>query len=522
MDSGVHQAMLGDQEKPKILSDNSSLEPDWLTTKYRSEKKEMWWDSSNKARYDRNYCGCFVNIFYVFILITEIILWIKVMLIWRNTDSPGNSIKIVLPLLLPSLILPVLAVLHSIVRGRLSYSSACLLIVPPAPIALHFMIFSRKLQGKDHAGLSDAVRTAGLVQCLVTSLPLVIISLVTMLRAAVGEEKVDMTDLHQHLHHHSLQAVAASVSLLNLVVTSLRFNERDSGRAVTLLVGLPFLFTNISFRLIGFSMLFCYFDYVWIFLSVGLMFCISALSVQLSARESLCVRLCRRMVGNTDQDSRHVTVMDGLAGMLVMSLANVFLPCGYAINSRGWRMLVVCWIGAIVVHGMVIHQTIISHVPNTYMGLAPVDMNVAIPKTGIGLDVPRVIGGIKMFLKLPRTEMKMEGDHPAKYQIDTSPTIDLIFALLVPIALAALTVPFTILRVLLLGWNCTLSRKPFPDEDEDEVTMSKSSKSRNCLTVFFGVSGMMTFTIIFILVVAVYILVFIQSLTDPLRPDPSD
>ena len=95
-----------------------------------------------------------------------------------------------------------------------------------------------------------------------------------MLRAAVGEEKVDMTDPHQHLHHHSLQAVAASVSLLNLVVTSLRFNERDSGRAVTLLVGLPFLFTNISLRLIGFSMLFCYFDYVWIFLSVGLMFCI--------------------------------------------------------------------------------------------------------------------------------------------------------------------------------------------------------------------------------------------------------
>ena len=87
MDSGVHQAMLGDQEKPKILSDNSSLEPDWLTTKYRSEKKEMWWDSSNKARYDRNYCGCFVNIFYVFILITEIILWIKVIIIHSKTES---------------------------------------------------------------------------------------------------------------------------------------------------------------------------------------------------------------------------------------------------------------------------------------------------------------------------------------------------------------------------------------------------------------------------------------------------
>ena len=277
---------------------------------------------------------------------------LQVLLVWRASSSPATAICILLPLLLPSLVLPVLAVLHSLVRGRLSYSSACYLVLPPAPVLLHILVFYRKLQGEDHARLSKAARTAGLVQSLVTSLPLVIVSLVTLLRASIGEEVVDMTDLHRHLNSHSLQVLAATVSLLNLVVTTLRFNERDSGRAVTLLVGFPFLFTNIGFRLLGFSLLFCYFDTVWIFLCVGLLFCISALSVQVSARESLCVKLCRSVVGDTAAaDTRAVpgrrggTLMDGVAGMLLLSLANVFIPCGYAVNSRGWRMLVVCWLG---------------------------------------------------------------------------------------------------------------------------------------------------------------------------------
>ena len=92
---------------------------------------------------------------------------------------------------------------------------------------------------------------------------------------------------------------------------------------------------------------------VWIFLCLGLLLCISALSVQLSARESLCVRLCKSMVGDRSPDSRDPSirsgakdnVMDGVSGLLILSLANVFIPCGYGVNSRGWRLLVGCWIG---------------------------------------------------------------------------------------------------------------------------------------------------------------------------------
>ena len=64
--------------------------------------------------------------------------------------------------------------------------------------------------------------------------------------------------------------------------------------------------------------------------------------------------------------------------------------------------------------------------------------------------------------------MNMAGDHPASYQIHASPTQDLLAALVLPSLLVILTVPFTILRVLLLGWNCTLARHTFPDTEEEE------------------------------------------------------
>ena len=123
-----------------------------------------------------------------------------------------------------------------------------------------------------------------------------------------------------------------------------------------------------------------------------------------------------------------------------------------------------------------------------------------------------------------RTEMNMAGDHPASYQIHASPTQDLLAALVLPSLLVILTVPFTILRVLLLGWNCPLARHTFPDteEEEEDLQLSKASKSRNCLTVCCGVSGMMMFTNLLMLVVVVYIFIILQSATSPLTKDPSD
>ena len=75
---------------------------------------------------------------------------LQVLLHWRGSPQPIYSLSVLLPLLLPSLLLPLLAILHSLTRGRLSYSSSLLLLLPPSPLLLHILLLYRKLQGEEH------------------------------------------------------------------------------------------------------------------------------------------------------------------------------------------------------------------------------------------------------------------------------------------------------------------------------------------------------------------------------------
>ena len=78
--------MLG--EKPKVLAGQANLDPDWITTNFKRERTAMWWDRDHKARYDRNYSGILVNIFYLIVLLTELILWVKVSIV-----LPGSFLR---------------------------------------------------------------------------------------------------------------------------------------------------------------------------------------------------------------------------------------------------------------------------------------------------------------------------------------------------------------------------------------------------------------------------------------------
>ena len=128
---------------------------------------------------------------------------------------------------------------------------------------------------------------------------------------------------------------------------------------------------------------------------------------------------------------------------------------------------------------------------------------------------------INALLSYLRTKMEMAGDHPASYRINASHTQDWILALMSPFMLIVITVPFTVLRILLLGWNCTLTRQ-FWDEEEEGLQPTRASRKRNCLTVCCGVSGMMMFTNLLMILVIVYIFIFHQSFNSPLTKDPSD
>ena len=83
--------MLGDTDKPKILG-NSSLEAEWRSNNPKVERREGWWEADKKLRLDRNFSGCFVNIFYTLLLLTELMLWIKVSLTEVMSDFRGGII----------------------------------------------------------------------------------------------------------------------------------------------------------------------------------------------------------------------------------------------------------------------------------------------------------------------------------------------------------------------------------------------------------------------------------------------
>ena len=59
-------------------------------------------------------------------------------------------------------------------------------------------------------------------------------------------------------------------------------------------------------------------------------------------------------------------------------------------------------LGSMLVHGVLMNQSIMSYVPNTYTGLAPVDMGMIIPKTGLAVNIPNMFGGVDIQLVLPR------------------------------------------------------------------------------------------------------------------------
>jgi len=526
---GIEKDDFDDCVKPK----GGIIAPEWVhpidareerrDREGRWEKEPSWWQKAREGQKGARDClGSFVNIFYCFLLLGELALWIKVLLVWRDSSNSNlsTSLGLVLPLLLPSVVLPSLALLHSLAVGRLSYTSAFLLLLPPAPILLHLMTIFRKLSGDEHSRLSLATRCASLCQALVMSLPLVIFSMQSLLGATVQEDKVVMEKLHGHLATHSFQGLATTLSLINILVSSLRFSERETGRAVSLLVGLPFLATNIVFRLIGFTFLFAYFESLWILLVVGMLFCISALAVQFGAGQSLCSSVCRKMLSELEREPSSYSRGPGLVCCLLLSLSNTLVPSGYSkdrslghVRASGSRLLLTSWLGSCLVLGLVINHCLGTQVPNIYTGLAGVDMSMIMPKTGLAVNIPHAMGGLDFRLTLPKTKMTMEGDHPASYELYTSRSQDLVLALIVPMLLFFATLPFSVLRCLLLDWDCALVSRERGRQEEG----LRAGRGRNCATVLCSLSGMMTGTLVLAITVTVYVMVIMQSTTSPLE-----
>ena len=222
---------------------------------------------------------------------------------WQGLLPYWQGLVILLSLVLPSLLLPVLSLLHPPSRRRYL---PLLLLVPPSPLLLYLVLLYRRYRGEDHQQHGLASRAAGLVQALLSSLPILLLSLVSMLQAVVTKNAVDTASLHAHVYSHEMMTAATTLSIINLLFATIRYGERLTGGAVTLLVGMPFLLSNIGLRLLGFSLLLTFASW-WVFgIIMALHFVICGVAVMMARGEG-----------------------DVLLPGLLLVLVNMVVPSGY-------------------------------------------------------------------------------------------------------------------------------------------------------------------------------------------------
>ena len=124
-----------------------------------------------------------------------------------HSSSPSFFLHILIPILLPSLFLPLLYLLHSLTNAKFRWRESLLLLFPATPILLHLLLIVRRCQGHVVTRLDHAGRVAGMVQTTLMSGPLILVSLVTAMKATVllEDEKVDIGEMDKHFYEYGIQ-----------------------------------------------------------------------------------------------------------------------------------------------------------------------------------------------------------------------------------------------------------------------------------------------------------------------------
>jgi len=499
---------------------------DWLTKDY-TPMNAYWADEQTPTKKvdiggrRRDYWSASGHLLITLFLLSEIVLWIQVLHIWRYSPHNTNLFLIILPVLIPSFVLPLLSVMYSLTRGQLSFKLGMLLITPPSPVILHLIIMYRCLARRDCHRKARMVRVAGLVQACIMSFPLILVSLHTIMISIFANNSVDAGLFHKHIYENKMQFAATTISFLNLVISAFRYNERLTGRPVSVLVGFPFLFSNILFRMIGFSLLFSLFESMWIVLCLGIMFGMSAISVQLSSNYTVCGRIFRLIFGDTNgSEEKKCSIFSSL----LLSIGGVILPLGYSrdlklghVSGQGWRLILVNSIGALAILSTVVSTAIVQYVPNTFSGKALVSTLLNLAE----MEITVKTGGKEITMAMPKTQINILADGPAQAKFSVSQHDDILLSYLVPAFLCLLVLPFTVLRIILIGWECRMERQQQLEVEDSSYALPSANNryathGRSCCAVLWSISSLMAFTSLVSLVLGVYVVCAVFTHIEPI------
>ena len=166
---------------------------------------------------------------------------------------------------------------------------------------------------------------------------------------------------------------------------------------------------------------------------------------------------------------------------VLLGFASIVTPSGYSNDRKshhprikGGLYLILNYLVNMSILGVTLGYTILHRVPNDIHGvtLPKVNINVIMPKSQITAQT----GALDVAINLPESKIDMGSMPSMKVNLSTESS-DRVIAILFPIALAVLCLPFTIMRAAMMELDCFVTRRKQLGEDFDEYLVTHGKKS---------------------------------------------
>lgn len=202
---------------------------------------------------------------------------------------------------------------------------------------------------------------------------------------------------------------------------------------------------------------------------------------------SCCPNVCKGSGLPTSRAGRYVvspnqstSCWSELPKLVSLSFCSIVMPFGYGNDVKshhprikGGIFVLLNFVVNMAILGVTLGYTIMHKVPNTFHG-------VSIPQPSLKVEVPssKVIvqaGGLDVSLNLPNTKLDL-GSMPtfsASLHTDES---DSLHAVIAPIVLAAICLPFVIMRAAMMELDCFVTRRKQLGDDFEQLVNSRKGQ----------------------------------------------
>lgn len=446
------------------------------------------------------------SLFDALLLVLEaaINLWLATCL---NEAKLVNEYRaIIVMLILPSVVNPILWLR---LKSQYKLSSAFILVLLvvgfPSPLFLYLWhlylsMFSSLRESETSKMLSNTFR---MVHSCVSSMPLMVINVATLINQlrvdGLEDYVIDLTSIYDHaekvdLHAHS---IAFLLSFINFIRGACLYNERQTLTLLFGVVALPMTLVTSLFRIILLAIVTAFVEPEWsavllaglVMANVVLLWACRKGTKLIKGDVSQAVTDLKS--GKTPSGSQHYVLTNSseapsncwhdMGKFVLLGFASIVTPSGYSNDRKshhprikGGLYLILNYLVNMSILGVTLGYTILHRVPNDIHGvtLPKVNINVIMPKSQITAQT----GALDVAINLPESKIDMGSMPSMKVNLSTESS-DRVIAILFPIALAVLCLPFTIMRAAMMELDCFVTRRKQLGEDFDEYLVTHGKKS---------------------------------------------